>query len=252
MSLNQVIPSTNAINNVGVFNGAVPPEGAKIIPQLLQFTAPNTGIEIDLTNIHQLGRFSGIQSVYIDNSANASPFSLSMFSTGQVIECPANSQGYFPVMLTSTLRLTGSLPVVGIVNLIIMNFAVAAAVWNVTGTTAAPAFIFDAHGFLRTTVNNTPVVPVDHSGTIAVANTAQNALAANTSRTGYRLMNTDPSAETLWFRDDGGAAVVGGPGSWPLVGGATQIGGFQQGKSGSAVSVIAATAGHQFTCVEDI
>src|SRR5260221_329263 len=78
MSLNQVIPSTNAINNVGVFNGAVPPEGAKIIPQRLQFTAPNTGIEIDLTNIHQLGRFSGIQSVYIDNSANASPFSTSI------------------------------------------------------------------------------------------------------------------------------------------------------------------------------
>jgi hypothetical protein len=92
----------------------------------------------------------------------------------------------------------------------------------------------------------------DHSGTITVGGTAQTGIAANANRRRYRLMNIDPSTETLWYRDDGGDAVVGGVGSWPLAGDAAGLGGYSQGTSVAKISVIAATTGHKFTLTEEI
>jgi hypothetical protein len=250
-SLNQALPTNFAVQANAVYNGAVPQEGPKVIPYPLVFLS-NSSQEIDLTNYHQLGKFSGIQTVFIDNSANAVPFQLVMYATNEKIICPANSQGYFPILLTSTLRLTASMTVAGNINLFILNFAIAAAVWSSVGIPATPPFLFDSNGDLKTTTNGNPTIATDHSGTIAAGGTAQTALASNATRTQYRLMNIDPTAETLWYRDDGNPAVIGGVGSWPLAGGgASGLGGFASGKSGGAISVIAATTGHKFTLVED-
>jgi hypothetical protein len=250
-SLNQALPTNFAVQANPVFNGSVPQEGPKIIPYPLLFVG-NSSQEIDLTNYHQLGKFSGIQTVFIDNTANASAFTLLMAATNQVIECPPNSQGYFPVLITSTLRVTASLPISGTVQLIICNFAVAAAVWSGLGAATFPTFLFDSAGFLRVNSNNTPLTPTNKSGTITAGGVAQTIANANNTRTQIRIMNIDPTAETLWVRDDGASAVIGGAGSFPLAGGgASGLGGFFTSRSNALISVIAATTGHLYTATED-
>lgn len=101
----------------------------------------------------------------------------------------------------------------------------------------------------------TNVTPTDCSGTIASGGAAQNALAASTSRHGFVITNTDASAgsgEPLWFSVTG-AAAPNTPGSYPLSSPtATSFAGLTSFTApygwNTAVSVIAATTGHKYSC----
>jgi len=104
------------------------------------------------------------------------------------------------------------------------------------------------HTDLTALINKVPVLPsgtgeIDHSGTIAVAGTAQTIMQTNTFRKYFELQNLDP-ATPLWFRKDGLSATIG-PGSLSLA-----AGGFYSGQSIGAVSIISTLAGHQFTALE--
>jgi hypothetical protein len=94
----------------------------------------------------------------------------------------------------------------------------------------------------------------DCSGTIAVAATAQTAIAAGAATRGWVIANLD-TAEPLWINPTGGTAAAATPGSFPLPSGtATTFAGEGIFVSplgigtAAAVSVVAATLGHKYTC----
>jgi hypothetical protein len=111
------------------------------------------------------------------------------------------------------------------------------------------ALTANQHADLTALLNKQSTLPtgspeVDRSGTIAAANVAQTAMAANALRKYFELQNLD-SAVSLWFRKDSGVAAVGAPGSLSLA-----PGGFYTGQSTGALSVASTLAGHKYTALE--
>lgn len=97
------------------------------------------------------------------------------------------------------------------------------------------------------------VTPTDCSGAITVGGTAQNAFAANPALHGFTIANIDTS-EVLWISFTTTAAASG-TGSYPLAPAtATTFAGLSSYSSplgfgmNTALSVIAATSTHKFTC----
>lgn len=107
-------------------------------------------------------------------------------------------------------------------------------------------------------VGNTTVTPTNCSGTITTGGTAKNAFAANSALHGFRIDNIDASAgsgEPLWisFTTTAAAATIQ---SFPLAAPATTT--FAGAGSYStplgfgfagALSVVAATSGHKYSCI---
>lgn len=92
-----------------------------------------------------------------------------------------------------------------------------------------------------------PVVPaINKSGTIAVANTAQDVAAAKSDRHGFELWNI--SDFLMWYDITGVDAVLGSP-SIPLIAGAFRIWDASAIFNGR-VSIICATAGAEFVAKE--
>jgi hypothetical protein len=102
------------------------------------------------------------------------------------------------------------------------------------------------------------ITPTACSGTITTGGTAQNAITAQSTLHGFTIANIDPttgSGEPLWISFTTTAAASGTD-SWPLpsptattfaaMGTYTTPPGFG---SNHAVSIIAATTGHKFSCV---
>jgi hypothetical protein len=96
------------------------------------------------------------------------------------------------------------------------------------------------------------VPPADCSGTIAAGGTAQNAItASNNGRNGFVISNID-ATEVMWISFTGTAAAAG-LGSYPLAPATAttfaQLSSFYSGVGyNTALSVVAATTGHKFTC----
>lgn len=98
------------------------------------------------------------------------------------------------------------------------------------------------------------VTPVDCSGTITLGGTAQNAHGSFATLRGMILKNIDTS-EVLWFSITGTAAA-GGLGSFPLAPGTvTTFAGAESFATplglgyNTALSVVAATTAHKWSCV---
>lgn len=96
------------------------------------------------------------------------------------------------------------------------------------------------------------VRPADCSGTITLGGTAQDAIAAsNNGRNGFVIANID-TTEVMWISFTGTAAAAA-LGSYPLAPAtATTFAALSSFYSGigynTALSVVAATTGHKFTC----
>jgi hypothetical protein len=99
-------------------------------------------------------------------------------------------------------------------------------------------------------VSNVP--PGDCSGTITTGGTAQNAIAAsNSGRNGFVIANID-TTEVMWISFTGTAAAAA-LGSYPLAPAtattfATLSSFYSSIGYNTALSVVAATTGHKFTC----
>lgn len=110
---------------------------------------------------------------------------------------------------------------------------------------ASPAFAQQ-----RSSVN---VTPIDCSGTIAAGGTAQNAMPTSSGRQGFQIQNLDTS-EPLWISFTG-TAVANTAGSFALAAATSttlQSGGSYYTAFGfnGAVSVVAATTSHKFSCTK--
>ena len=100
-------------------------------------------------------------------------------------------------------------------------------------------------------VKTVNVTPVDCSGTITTGGTAQNAFGTATGRAAFQIANLD-TTEVMWISFTG-TAVAGAVGSYPLAPAtATTFAGLSSYYSNygfnTALSVIAATTGHKFSC----
>lgn len=130
-------PASDPTKLVGfaVYNGFNPKEKPKALAVNLDFTAAAV-IPIDLTIAEQEGRFRFVQAVYIDNSLNPSPLSLTVGLTQQTVTMPPYSQGYLPILCPNPAKLVASLPIVAAGNVAtiiqFLNFPVPAAIWKVS------------------------------------------------------------------------------------------------------------------------
>lgn len=114
--------------------GYVPQQGSRAIAIMLNFnTLAVTSISDELFQEQSQGEIEFIQSVFIDNSANAQQFKLQT-TTGlnQTIVAKANSQGYYPLLVPNG-KLAYQASTTGNVNIqiIFMNIFVNTIVWPV-------------------------------------------------------------------------------------------------------------------------
>lgn len=83
-----------------------PRSGNKCLSVNLPFGGGTTSIIDDIAPEMQSSQIESIQSIFIDNSLNASPFSISFPILGQTIKCGSHCQGVFPVFEPGLIRYT--------------------------------------------------------------------------------------------------------------------------------------------------
>ena len=106
--------------------------GLRTLPITLVFSAANTTISDDLVLENENGVISGVQTVYIDNSANPSHFLLLFQESGQAIYAEAFSQGYYSCIVHQSCAYSASVFITGgavNVGLQFLNVAVQPSVW---------------------------------------------------------------------------------------------------------------------------
>jgi hypothetical protein len=81
--------------------GYYPAEGSRVVNAIYNW-ASQAGYGEDLSQLVTLGLESSIQAVYIDNTENLNTVQLIVATSGQIISCPAYSQGIFPIFFSGT------------------------------------------------------------------------------------------------------------------------------------------------------
>jgi hypothetical protein len=116
-------------------NVAIPDEGPKCIRADLDFSTLDD-ISIEGLLATTTGTMSYIQGVYIDNADNANAVELLCAVTNQRVTCPAQSQGYFPLIITNPPRLTASTPHIANlrVKMFFYNIPIQPSIWGPDGT----------------------------------------------------------------------------------------------------------------------
>lgn len=89
----------------GIFNGLTPLKGPKAVTLEFDFAVDNF-IDVDLTQYAKDGTIDFIQGAWIDNQTvtNAAPVIVTIPGTKQSIVVPANSQGSYPIIISSELK----------------------------------------------------------------------------------------------------------------------------------------------------
>lgn len=123
--------SDNASGAIPVGYGYYPGEGSRAVAAQYNWTTIS-GYAEDVSQLQAKGMESTIQSVYIDNGSNAANVTITVAQSGQVITCPANSQGVFPLFIAEM----GGFTIVSTVSATVtrclfLNFPVSPAVWHV-------------------------------------------------------------------------------------------------------------------------
>lgn len=121
-----------------VLNGRLPSaqEGPRVMPLLLNFGLA-TSFLLDLKIAQQQARLSFVQTIYVDNTASAVPFTLQSQTVRQIIQIPAGGQGFVPVLEIESPVFTASSTGGVIVPIFLLNFPVSPAVWQAN----APALV---------------------------------------------------------------------------------------------------------------
>ena len=244
-----------------ISNGKTPVEGPRALPVQYDFSV-QPSYQTDLTLIKQLGGFSIVQSLFIDNSEGNEPVVVKENVMGQSISVPAGSQGFFPILVASADVFTVSSIGSGAAQVIYINVPIAPQEWDALVSNpvvlnpqpVADAILDATVSGGRVKVSTLPTVAVvsDGSGTIAAGGAAQIALAANPNRQGYLIQNVDETNLEGLYYSLTGAAAIGTAGTFSLAasGGIGFPGGAAQGVGIEAISVIAATTGHQFSIIQ--
>lgn len=81
-----------------VANSCLPGERPKIMRAQLDFASVDEYI-IDLNNEVQSGKIKSIQTLFVDNSANSGPVTITVDRTSQKIMLKAYTQAYIPILI---------------------------------------------------------------------------------------------------------------------------------------------------------
>lgn len=113
MSFSAMTPfgSANAFTLLGYNNNG----STKVAPAVGVLTPSNGAQVVNLQALPGGNQLGAIVTLFIDNSGGAVPVTVTFPDTGQVIEAPAYSQGYYPA-LTAGLVFTVAAPLIGVLN----------------------------------------------------------------------------------------------------------------------------------------
>lgn len=254
--------SNTSLSPVPVSTGKIPKEGPVALPVIYDFSGGTTSYVTDMVFIHQQGRLTMVQTLYLDNSLNNGTLTVSCSVLNQSFTLQPGAQGYFPVLCSGQVKFTVSSA--GSVNATVayINTAISGFQWSATpnpatisGTVTVTDTILDAlvaNGRLPVLATAAQNTSTDRSGTITAGGTAQTIMNANAARKGWMIQNIDETnLEELGVRSTGTAALLAA-GTFTLSpsAGAGYPGGMMQGVDSGAISVVAATTGHKFTAIE--
>ncbi len=237
----------NAYNPQSVPTGNDPncAMGRRAIHVTIDFSLGTT-FNLDIQQVQALGQFDAAQTLYIDNSGNANVLTVLLGLTLQTIKIPANAQAYIPILQPNPPVFKISTTGAPIVDVQILNFFVPPIIWYPNGITvvdATLAAVISNGGVNVNTRANVITGPVDHSGTIAAANTPQSLVAADATR--KRLLISNPSnavaplSITFAVNTNGYSDIAPGQ-TWDEAN--TQV-------SGDQVFIKSATLAAAFTCL---
>lgn len=243
-------------------------DSPKAIQASCDFSAagiPATGYYWNPAYFLQAGYIKTVQCVYIDNSLNNGPVTVSNPQFNQAFTLSAGWQGYFPCIAPflsgGQFLITSGGTGVAVVQF--LNVQMGCAQWAATATPVTPGItqpVSDA--ILDATVSagkqNVRTVfgqltAVDKSGTITTGGASQVLAVANANRQGLELQNVDSAnLEGLWYNPSGGACTPGGAGCFELAAAssAQYPGGFVKIVTSNQVSISATTTGHKFSAIE--
>lgn len=131
------------VAQVPVFNALIPKDGPKALPVNYNFTVQSS-YYLDLQNYMARDYIGFIQSIFVDNSLNTAPVSITFAISNQKIQVGAYQQGYFPVLVPNPLRVTVSSQGGTSCQIQYLNVPVPSHSWNATNQT----FNFDGSGNL--------------------------------------------------------------------------------------------------------
>jgi hypothetical protein len=226
-------------------------EGPRGFTVVFDFTgAPGTQ-SVNLDN-SSMG-ISSVQSVFIDNSNNASSMLLTVNGTNQKINMPPLSQGFMPVLLSGDTGVSVAVTTAGTVPIPIqfLNVQHDGLIWSAQGNVIVGTVAVSG----TVTANNPTGVETDKHTNIAVGGTSVQVMAANGARKGIFIQNpTDEAGQNIAAREPlyisfGGAAGVNDGISIELQPGAA----FAMNAGGVTTQAIfanAATANHRFIAWE--
>lgn len=87
-------------------NQAIPTEGPKAIPLVLDFSSANNDpIEVDLQMFEAQARISMVQTLYIDMAGASNPLTVTINISGQKIVAKVDTQGYYNVLAPNPAKL---------------------------------------------------------------------------------------------------------------------------------------------------
>lgn len=129
--------------DIPIFNALFPKEGPKSIPVTLNF-ANQQSFNVDLTLLQQRGFIKTIQSVWVDNSQNASALSIQVAGSNQTVKIPGNSQGCLPIFVPASAQFVISCAGGQNATIYFTNVPLPAAVWSATS-----GFSFTGAGYLQ-------------------------------------------------------------------------------------------------------
>jgi hypothetical protein len=95
----------------------------RALPLTLDFAA-SLEYTIDYSNMQARGFFSMVQTVWVDNMASATILYITIPAVNQVLQIPANTQGYFPVLCPNPVNISFASAGGVAVQVILLNFPV--------------------------------------------------------------------------------------------------------------------------------
>lgn len=179
-------------------NIIIPKEGPKTIRADLDFSTESS-ISIEGLLATTTGTISYIQGMYVDNTDNDNILNIVCQVTQQEINVPANSQGYFNVLITNPPRFIASTtPAANLeVAIFFYNVPMPSTIWGPGGTLVAGNWLTDVQ--LRASP-----VPVTHP----IGGAYTNRSIANLSGASETLMAANANRRILIVSNEGATAIA--------------------------------------------
>lgn len=124
--------TTGFPSNLGalpLLNGTAPCEGAKCVPYTADFSQ-NGEYDFDFTAMQNGGQISTIQTVFVDNTLNANNLVLTVTGSGQRIQVPKNSAGFFTILAPRPTKIQAVTTGLVLVYFGFINFYIPPTVWS--------------------------------------------------------------------------------------------------------------------------